>query len=109
MSNKETPEYLYKIVESSGDNDALITLCTLMEVAKDQRKRVLELESKQLSMDKLRQQFELETDMPSQISWDGEDYMYYGEDSDINSMLDEIRVRWYSWKNCSRVNNLVKE
>lgn len=62
-----------------------------------------------MTLENLRKQFENETDIPSQIHWDGEDYMYYGEDHDLQIMLDETRVRWYGWKCCAKVNNLIEE
>ena len=75
----------------------------------EEKNKELEQQIKQLTIDELREQFENETDIPSQINWDGEDYMYYGEDQDLNLMLDEIRVRWYGWRCCARANNLIKE
>ena len=62
-----------------------------------------------LEIDELREQFENETEIPSEIDWDGEDYMYYDDDSDLNIMLGEIRARWYAWKQCARANNIIKE
>jgi len=62
---------------------------------------------KQLTIEELRKQFERETIIPKEIYWDGEDYMYYGHDRDLNIMLDEIRVRWYGWKCCAKTNNLL--
>jgi hypothetical protein len=62
-----------------------------------------------LSVDELRAQFEINTDIPSQIDWDGEDYMYYADDPDIKIMLDETRVKWYGWRSCARINDLIKD
>lgn len=63
----------------------------------------------QLSIDELRVQFKNETDIPKEIYWDGEDYMYYGDDRDLKLMLDETRVRWFGWKACARANKLLKD
>jgi hypothetical protein len=63
----------------------------------------------QLSINDLRVQFEQDTEIPKEIIWDGEDYMYYDDDLDLKAMLDEIRVRWFSWKQCCRIFNLIKD
>lgn len=63
----------------------------------------------QITIEELRVQFESDTEIPEGIDWDGEDYMYYGEDSDLKMMLDEIRAMWYGWRYCARAYNIIKE
>lgn len=102
MSDKKTNSYLYEKVESLKDDDELITLMTLMEVAKTQTKRVQELESKQLSIDELREQFESKfmggvTPLGKRKFNDG---LY---------MNSTVRDNWHTWVTCARTNNLIKD
>jgi len=96
------------LYEKGWDGYGHETLSNALESAKRIEFKYTDI-PKQLSIDEIRKQFEDDTDIPSQIDWDGEDYMYYGDDPDIKTMLDDTRTRWYSWKRCVVVNNLIKE